>query len=266
MFLVDLYTQFIYQPFLNVVVFFYWIMDQIPNVDPDMGIAVILLTILIRVLLLPLSFAGDRSAQERRDIAEQIRKIEAEHAAEPIVAKTKRRVVLQQSKGVLIAEIFNLFIQVAIALMLWRIFARGLKGDDLHLIYSFMPDVQTPFNLVFLNRFDLTHTSFILNLIQSLSIFVLETISIFTSPWPHSRGEVVRMQLVLPLISFFVFMGLPAGKKLFVITALWFSILLTIYKWIRRKIQDHQAKIEAEQAAAETAAASQDPVLVKTIH
>jgi membrane protein insertase Oxa1/YidC/SpoIIIJ len=262
MFLADWFVQFIYQPFFNILVFFYWIMDQIPNVTPDMGIAVIFLTILIRILLLPLSLAGDKSAKERREIAEQIRQIEEEYAAEPIVSREKRKRRLYQSSKVLIAEIFNLCIQVAIALMLWRIFARGLEGEDFHLIYSFMPEVQKPFNLMFLGKYDLSHTNVMLNLVQSFSIFIMETLSVVTSPFPHSRGEVVRVQLVLPIVSFLVFMGLPAGKKLFVITALWFTILVILYKFVRRKYQDYQDKWEMKDKEPESTG---DAILVKTV-
>jgi YidC/Oxa1 family membrane protein insertase len=265
MFLADLFVQFIYQPFFNILIFFYWMLDQLPNGAADMGVAVILLTILIRILLLPLSLAGDRSAKERREIAEQIKRIDNEHSAEPIVQREQRKRRLMQSRGVLIAEIFNLCIQVAIALMLWRIFAKGLEGEDFHLIYSFMPQVDTPFNLMFMDTYDLSHSHFVLNLVQSVSIFVLETVSIITSPYPHTRGEVVRLQLVLPVMSFVIFMFLPAGKKLFVITALWFSILVTIYKFIRRKMQDYQDKLDREREAAEAAAAAHEPILAKTV-
>lgn len=256
MVVVNLFNQFIYQPFFNVLVFLYWLMEIIPGVDADMGIAVIFLTIVIRILLLPLALAGHKSELERRKISQEIQEIESQHSDEPIVSRQKKKNRLRKSRGVVVAEIFNLFIQVAIALMLWRIFATGLKGKDFHLIYPFMPKVEPPFNLMFLGRFDLGHTNIILNLIQSLSIFLLETLQVMTSPFKHSRGEVVRYQLVLPAVSFLVFMGLPAGKKLFVITTLWFSIGLTIYKFARRKWLDHQDKVAAAEAA-ETSSSSE---------
>lgn len=246
----EAFTTFIYQPFFNVLVFFYWVLDQVNGSDAaDMGVAVILLTILIRVLLLPLSFAGDKTEKDRRDIALKVHEIEVHYASDPITMRKQRQKVLKTSTGVLIAELFNLFVQVAIALMLWRIFARGLEGEDLHLLYSFMPKVQEPFNLVFLGKYDLAHTNFFLNLLQSFSILVLETVRIVTSEFKHERAEVVRLQLVLPVVSFLVFMALPAGKKLFVITTLWFSVILTIVKYIIRKFEDHRAKVEAEEAA-----------------
>ena len=61
MFLGQLFMNIIYQPFLNVLVFFYWLDGIITRGHPDMGVAVILLTIIIRILLLPMSLAEDKS-------------------------------------------------------------------------------------------------------------------------------------------------------------------------------------------------------------
>lgn len=243
----NLFTTLIYQPFFNLLVSFYWLLGIVkPGEKPDMGIAVILLTIVIRVLLLPLSMAGNRSQKDRRKIASKIKKLEEELSHDPIAFQKEKKKIINKGRGVLIAEIFTLFIQVSISLMLWRIFATGLNGKDLHLLYSFMPDVETPYNLVFLGKFDLTRPNLFLNFIQSISIFVLETIALLTAPYWVSRAEVVRLQLILPVISFIIFMGLPAGKKLFIITTLLFSIILQIYKFIQRKFQAYKDKWEAE--------------------
>lgn len=243
----ELFTLVIYQPFLNILVFFYWALGLVSEGKPDMGVAVVLLTIVIRILLLPLSLAGDKSEPERRAIAEKVKEIEQTFSQDPARARSEKKKYLRSSRKVLVAEIVNLFIQVVITLMLWKIFGSGLSGEDLHLIYPFMPEVETPFNLKFLGIYDLTHSSLSLNLFQSFIIFVVETLSVFTSPYPVSRNEVVRLQLVLPLVSFIIFAALPAGKKLFVITSLLFSIVLILIKAIRMKYQQYVAdKEEAE--------------------
>lgn len=252
--LVSLFTTIIYQPFLNLLVFIYWLLGVVTGGNPDMGIAVIILTIIIRFLMLPLSLAGDRSEKERREIAAKVKEIEEVYASDPIELEKRKKKVIKTNSRVLIAELFNLAIQVSIALMLWKMFATGLPGEDIHLVYGFMPDVEVPFNLTFLGRYDLSHTSFTLNLIQSLAIFVLETIAVYTSPYHVSRKEVVRLQLVLPVVSFLIFMQLPAGKKLFVITSLIFSIFLKSIKAIIRKFKAYQEKWDqaAESPAEET--------------
>ncbi len=256
----ELFITFIYQPLFNVIVFFYWCLGFVMDGKPDMGVAVILLTIFIRVLLLPLSIAGDRSEKERREIAEKVKELEAAYASDPIRLEKEKKNVFKTNRRVLVSELINLAIQVVIALMLWKMFSTGLPGEDIHLIYPIMPDVALPFNLNFMGLFDLSHTSYSLNAIQSLLIFVLETISLYTSPYPVRRDEVVRLQLVLPLVSFVVFMALPAGKKLFVITSLIFSIILTLIKVALRMIKRYQEK----SAGAGPTDAPHDAVLADT--
>ncbi len=259
----DIFVTFLYQPLLNVLVFFYWILGLLTPGDakPDMGIAVILLTLLVRVILLPLSLAGDETAEERREISRKVKELEEKYAADPIYQQAERKKILQTHQKVVISELITFAIQTIISIMLWRIFAYGLTGQDLHLLYSFMPKVELPFNLLFLGKYDLTHPHVILNVIQSLLIFILETVNIYTSGHPYTRNEAVRLQLVLPLVSFLIFMFLPAGKKLFVITALVFSIFFDLYKGIRRKFQEHQDKLAEEAAAAEAAAHHTEPAL-----
>ncbi|MDQ5951153.1 MAG: hypothetical protein QG639_430, partial [Patescibacteria group bacterium] len=238
-------------PFFNVLVFFYWIMDTVTGGNADMGVAVIFLTILIRLLLLPLSFAGMRTEKERREISHQVAELERKYKSEPVIYQQEKKKIFKVNSKIFAAEVVNLFIQVGIALMLWRIFGTGLSGEDIHLIYPFMPEVQLPFNLVFMDRFDLTHTSFTLNLIQSVLLLILETLMAYTSPYPYTRGQVVRLQLVLPVVSFIIFMGLPAGKKLFVITTLTFSILLNIGMAIQKRFNEYKEKVEAKEKAAQ---------------
>lgn len=245
----SLFTLLIYQPFFNILVFFYWMLDLVTGGNPDMGIAVILLTILIRVLMLPLSFAGMRTEDERREISRQINDLEEKYGSEPVIYQSEKKKIFKTNSRIFIAEGVNLAIQVGIALMLWRIFNTGLKGEDIHLLYPFMPNVDLPFNLVFLGRFDLTHSSILLNLIQSTLLFVLETLMAYTSPYPTTKGQVVRLQLVLPVVSFLVFMTLPAGKKLFVITTLIFSIFLTLGLAIQKRFNEYKEKIAAKEAA-----------------
>lgn len=251
MFLSHAFVSIIYQPFLNVLIFFYWMVGILTNGHPDMGIAVILLTLVIRIILLPISLSEEQSAEERREMSKRLHEIEELFPGDPIRQREERKRIFHRNQGVVIGELVSFFIQVAISLMLWKMFDTGLKGEDVHLIYPFMPKVEAPFNLVFIGRFDLTHTNPWINLVQSLMIFLVETANILTSPYPPMKGEVVRLQLVLPVISFLVFMFLPAGKKIFVISTLVVSLFLTIFKYIRRRWKDYLAEQEEKRLAAQ---------------
>jgi YidC/Oxa1 family membrane protein insertase len=223
-----LFTRLIYQPFLNLLVAIYLGLDFITNGNADMGIAVIIFTLALRIILLPLSIASSRTEAERHEIEKKVKEINKAFKANPIRQKQEMKKLLRGNRRILISEGINLTIQIVIALMLYRLFAKGLLGADFHLIYPFIHHTNEPFNLVFLGKYDLTHPNLVLNLIQSLAIFTLESLSMFTSPFPVTRQDVIRLQIFLPLVSFIIFAYLPAGKKLFIITTLCFSILFTL--------------------------------------
>lgn len=237
MFLAQFFTTFIYQPLFNILIFFYWVLDQVTPGGADMGIAVILLTILVRLILLPISLAGDRSQKERREISSKLAVLKETYYDDPIRYRKAIKKTFKTNRKIVISELISLSIQVIIALSLWRIFAQGLMGEDLHLIYDFMPKVDYPFNLMFLGKFSLNQPHWQFNIIQSLLIFVLETLSVLTSPFPTTKSDVIRMQLTLPIVSYLIFSVMPAGKKLFVIVTLIFSIVLTLSKFVWRRFK-----------------------------
>lgn len=223
------FTTYIYAPFFNILVGLYWLIGKIFG-EPDMGVAVILFALVVRLILLPLDFAGDRSAKEKHDIAEKIKELEKTYRHEPVRLKAEIKKIMRSSPGAVISETAMIVIQLIIILMLYRIFKTGLEGADLHLLYKFMPPVETPINLVFLDRFDLSRTNSTLNLIQSFLIFAIEALHMFFSPKPTNRRDFISLAILLPIVSFLIFMFLPAGKKLFIITSLLFSIAVALIK------------------------------------
>lgn len=227
-----LFATYIYQPFLNILVGIYWLLGQVTGGKPDMGVAVIIFAILIRVLLLPLTLSADRSEKEKRQIVKRIDKIQAQYKNDPENLKKETKKILKSNPGTLISEGITLTIQIIIILMLYRIFKTGLEGADLHLLYSFLPSIDTPINLMFLNQYDLSIPNTFLNLIQSGLIFVFEALQMLFSPIKSSRKDFLSLGLFLPIVSFIIFAMLPAGKKVFIITSIIFSIFLLVIKQI----------------------------------
>lgn len=224
-FLISLFTTFIYQPFFNLLVAVYLGLNSITGGHGDMGVAVIIFTVVFRILWLPISLASGRSYKERKLIAEKASALEEEYKNDPVKQKQEFKKLFRSNRRIVVASTINILLQVLIALMLWRIFAKGLEGEDWHLLYSFMPKPQHAFNLVFLHKYDLSHPNLMLNFIQSLVIFIFESLSALFSTESKYRREILMAQFVLPVVSFIFFAFMPAGKKLFVITTIVFSIV-----------------------------------------
>lgn len=227
------FTLIIYQPFLNLLVTIYWAIQHIPGLPhKDMGVAVIIFTVAFRLIMLPLNLSAKRSEQDRRNLEEKIKETSRNLAHDPIALRAATKKLFRDKPWMLAAAGFDLILQVCIAFMLWRIFAKGLEGADLHLLYKFAPHPGTPYDLTFWGLYDLSRTNVTLNLTQSIMILAVEALNLWTTPYPITRNDIIRLLVFLPGVSFLIFMFLPAGKKLFIITTLLFSFITNLIRQI----------------------------------
>jgi len=233
------FVNIIYQPFFNLLVLIYQGMDRI-NGHPDMGWSVILFTVAFRLIILPLSLHAGRSEKEKYEISEKYKEIQKEYAYQPIKLKEAKRHLVRTNPLTIASETFDVLIQVLIALMLYRMFTTGLEGADIHLLYPFVPHVTLPFNLTWMHQFDLTRPNIIMNVLNTVVIFLAEFVSLRFSAFPLGKNEKLTL-IVLPIGAYIFFSQMPAGKKLFVITTLLFSIFLMIARRISFKFINSQS-------------------------
>jgi membrane protein insertase Oxa1/YidC/SpoIIIJ len=140
--------------------------------------------------------------------------------------------------------------------MLYRIFTTGLEGADLHLLYKFMPKIQTPIDLMFLGIYDLSKTNNTLNIIQSLMIAANEAMHLYFSPVKPDRKDFVSLVIIFPIICFVIFMFLPAGKKVYIITSIAFTMVVRIIKqllYLFYSFSKKSAPAEEEEAVVASA-------------
>jgi membrane protein insertase Oxa1/YidC/SpoIIIJ len=227
-----MFEKYVYAPFFNILVGLYELLGKISPELADMGVAVIIFSIIIQVILFPLRLAGERSEEEKKKIIDQVEQAKQVYSHEPIRLRAEIKSIMRSNLRSVLATTANLIIGLAIIIMLYRIFTTGLEGADFYLLYDFVP---TPdhINLLFLGKYDLSHTNATLNLVQSIMIFVVEVLVALRSPLPISRKDKALLQIVLPIGSFVIFMFLPSGKKIFVITSLVFSAVYHAVKLLQ---------------------------------
>ena len=69
-----IFNEFLYRPLFNILIFFY-------NIIPwhDFGLAIILITLLIRVILFPLSKKGLKSRKALEEIQPKIKEVQKKY-------------------------------------------------------------------------------------------------------------------------------------------------------------------------------------------
>ncbi len=209
--LLHLYSEIIYRPILNVLVFLY-------NIIPghDVGLAIIAVTVLVRIILAPFMHRSLKSQQamtalqpKMNDLREQ-HKDNKEEQAKAIMALYKEHKVNP------LASCLPLIIQLPILIALYQVLAKALRGN-LDGLYHFVhnPGLLNPkmFGLI-----DLSHPNFIFAIAAGLAQFwqsKLMTASNTPSTDPTAKMMNVQVMYILPLISVFIAWRLPAGLPLY---------------------------------------------------
>jgi len=133
-----LYHLIFYRPILNALIALY-------NVIPghDMGVAIILLTIAVRLLLLPLTLQMLRSQRAMQTIQPKVKAIQEMYKSDKARQSKELMALYSAEKVNPMASCLPLLIQLPIFIALYRAMIDGLKGQGLDSLYSFVSHPAT---------------------------------------------------------------------------------------------------------------------------
>ncbi|MBI2674027.1 MAG: membrane protein insertase YidC [Candidatus Zambryskibacteria bacterium] len=230
-----LYHTFFFDPLYNVLALLFKILPW-----ADAGVAVILLTILVRLIIFPLSrkavLAQVRMAAIAPDLA-QIKERYKDSAEE----QAKRTLALYKEKGVNpFSGIFVIIIQIPIIFALYQIFLK-FPAIDASILYSFVAAPEH-INTALLGFLDLTSKSVSLALLAAVSTFFQFQISAKSQTPPKgnsfsdnlTRSMQTQMKYFFPVIVFFISYNISGVIALYWLTTNLFSIGQELF--IRRKL------------------------------
>ncbi len=225
-----LWLHIFIQPIYNLLVLAYWPFR-------DLGIAIVLVTILIRVLLCPLFHKQMRSQKEMSELQKDLQRIKDKFKGDPRKIQ-EETIKLYQTKGVNpLGGCLPTLLQIPIFVALYQVFRFYLAGDHFDLLYSFVPQVQN-ISLVAFGFIDLTKPDYyVLPYLVGLTQYFLSRLMSQQSFSPEkaegkkggaleeqmqamSRSMLYFMPLFLVAISF----SLPAAVVLYFLVSNLFSL------------------------------------------
>ncbi len=225
-FIVNFFNFFLYLPLFNALVLFY---DWLPG--HDFGIAIIVLTIVIRIILYPLSVKALASQKVLQKLQPQLQELQKKHkndkekqAKETL--ELYRRENINPFSGLLLA-----LIQFPILIALYRVFWNGLKPKELSYLYSFVPN-PVHINAVFLGLVDLSKPHIVFAVLAGiLQFFQTKMLLPKMAPKVQAQGPDMAMMMqkqmvyVFPVITIVILLGLPSALGLYWIVSGIFSIV-----------------------------------------
>ncbi len=224
------FNTLIYNPLYNGLVFF---VDIVPA--HDVGFAVIMLTIVVRVILFPLSRQAVRTQTAMRDVAPEIEALKVkfkdkqEEQARAIFALYRERNIRP------FASFFLVLLQLPILFGLYWVFWRGgLPAVHADLLYAFVP-VPEDVNMKFLNLIDMGSRSAVLAFFAGATQLIYARLSMGPRK-PASKGDGsfsgdmarsfdLQARYVLPVMIAGISYTVSAAVPLYLIASNTFMIL-----------------------------------------
>ena len=216
-----IWEQYLYIPLFNFLVWLYLNYSLF-----NLGIAVIILTIILRIALLPFTILSERGKIVSQKLRKEMNEIEKDFSNDPIKKKATIRQLLKKKKIRPWAKTVVLGVQALVLILLYRVFVGGINTEEkLHLLYR---GVSRPdfINTKFLT-FDIAQPNLLLSPIFSLYIFS----QILIRYWERRRALTKREQiysLLFPASVFAILALLPSVKSVFILTSLLFSSIISI--------------------------------------
>lgn len=238
-----IFHEVLYKPLYNILV---GLIDILPHAD--IGLAVIVLTILVKIVLFPLSKKAIKTQLLMKEIEQPIKDLRLRYKDNPqeLAQKTME---LYKTKGINpFAGIFLVFLQLPVILALYFVFSQaGLPVINSELLYSFI-SVPSHIQTTFLGFIDLvSHKSVFI----ALGVLVTQIIQVRLSLPPQvspneggsefasefMKGIHFQMKFILPLITATISYNLISVVGLYWIVGNIFSIAQELYfrKTIKNK-------------------------------
>ena len=239
------FNAVLYKPLYNVFIGF---IGAFPWVDA--GIVVVLFTVLIKLILFPLSQKAVRSQLEMKKIQPEIDEIKTKYKDNK-QEQALKTMALYKERGVNpFSGIFVTLIQLPILIALYMVFYKeGLTNINAELLYSFI-HVPDQINTVFLGLFDITEKNTILAVIVAVGQYlqIKFTLPATKKDQPALGGEKkapsfqdelaksmsMQMKYVMPVFMFFIARSFASLISLYLITSSLFAIGQEIY--MRKKL------------------------------
>lgn len=224
--IVQLYQSVFYQPIFNLLVFFY---NVIPGTD--IGIAILALTVLVRLILLPLSLQSIKSQRAMQQMQPKLRALQEEFKGDKEKLSRATMELYAKEKVNPLSSCLPLLIQLPFFLAIYQAMRNGL-GQKLSLLYAFVPNPGTIEPIAF-GMLNLAAPSIPLAVLAGVSQY-FQTKMMMPPPSDASgKNDTMAMMnkqmvYVMPAVTVFIGARLPGGLALYWLLT---NLLTMLQQW-----------------------------------
>lgn len=240
--LTHLFNILLYQPLFNFLILLY---DYLPG--HDFGIAVIFLTVSIKLIFYPIGAQAIRSQKTLSELQPKIQEVQNKYKNDREKQAKAMMELYKEEKINPFSGCLPLLIQLPILIALYRVFWKGLSPEELSLLYSFVPrpgminasflgivDLSKSTVTLINNNSSLLWPNVILVLLAGITQFIqTKMVTPKTSKAAAKDGQMnqfsgmlqKQMLYFFPVVTVFFLWKLPSALALYWVVTTVFTIL-----------------------------------------
>ncbi len=230
---VQLFNAVFYQPIFNLLV---WLYDVVPG--QDIGIAIILITVILKIVLFPFSLQSLKSQRALTALQPKLKAIQEQYKDDKEKQARATMELYASEKVSPFSSCLPLLIQLPFLIALYRALQTGLTNGGFDMLYPFVANPGS-IDATFLGVIDLAARSWPLALLAGLTQ-LWQTLMLSPQPkpaakLPGSKDEDTlaamnrQMTFLMPILTFIIGLQFPGGLALYWLTM---NLLTVGQQWL----------------------------------
>ncbi len=226
-----IYHELLFRPLFNLLV-------GITNLLPahNVGLSILIVTVLVRLVLLPPSFHQAKQMQKNQTkmgaVKDQIKKIQHQHKKDKAKQAEATMAVYRQAGINPASGCLPLIIQLPILIALYRVFFIGMGPETFTYLYSFItPPSTTQLSFIGINLTQVSpYLAFLAGIFQ---LVLMRQAKPAPAPAPTDNDQSAQMMAsmqknmmyIFPVMTVFISLQLPAALALYWVASTIFGIV-----------------------------------------
>jgi len=233
----NIFKSILYVPFYNLLIFFAWLTGG------SVGWAIILVTVVIRILLLPPSLKAAKATTKMQSLQPKMNELKEKYKGDNKKLNEETMRLYKEAGASPLGCCGPMLIQLVVIWILYRVFMIGFDTANYNLLYSFTPRPEALNNLFV--GFDMSKPDlWVLPILAGVSQLFLSLMTM-PKPDPKTKNDPAmamnrQMTFLFPIMTIFIGRSLQSGLVVYWIITTIFSIGQQWYvnKNIKNKIEN----------------------------
>ena len=193
------------------------VLKAINGIVGNYGIAIIIVTILMRILIFPLTLKQEKSMKKMKDIQPEVDKIREKYKDDPQTLNQKTMEIYKENNVNPMGGCLPILIQMPIFVALYYAFVGNTIPSDATFLWF---NLKQPDHFMKLGTFTVN----LLPILNTLVTFIQQKVMMGVQP-QDKNNPMSSMLYTMPLMMLFIFYNMPSGVTLYYLVSGVLSVL-----------------------------------------